>query len=136
MDFLTALPPDLLHKIALHVPATRDLFSLSLVSRCSRNSLTVPILFKWRLEENGWDVELWEKNYSLENLQDNKYEGNQWFRIDHIHSHLEELFEHAVAPNSPITGGGSVDSPQRAEILQWLEDVSGLLPAVVLHHGM
>ncbi|KAF8170328.1 hypothetical protein K438DRAFT_1773881 [Mycena galopus ATCC 62051] len=137
MDSLTALPPDLLQKIALHVPTARDVFSLSLVSQYSRNSLTVPVLFKWRLEYYGWDVELWEKDYPLENLHDSKSEGDHWFRIDHIHSHLENLFEHAIAPDSLITsattGQGSADlSDDR--IIRWLEDVSGLLSAVVLHH--
>ncbi|KAJ7132084.1 hypothetical protein C8R44DRAFT_977758 [Mycena epipterygia] len=142
MDFLTALPVDLLYNVGLHIPTTRDLFSLSLANQYSRNSLNVPILFKWRLENNGWDVALWEKNYTLENLDERKSEGSQWFKIDYIHSCLEELFEHAITDDSTITllptagNAGSVNpsTNQGDEILRWLEDLSRFLPAVLLHH--
>ncbi|KAJ7746938.1 hypothetical protein DFH07DRAFT_962780 [Mycena maculata] len=135
MDSLTTLPADLLHRIGLNVPSTRDLFSLSIVNQSSRNSLTVPILFKWRLEENGWDTELWERNYPMENSYDSKMEGNQWFHIDHIHFRLEELFEYAITADSPITRDTSEESVAPSiETHQWLADLCGSLPAVVLHH--
>ncbi|KAJ6591844.1 hypothetical protein DFH09DRAFT_185097 [Mycena vulgaris] len=138
MDFLGALPLEVLHGVGQAVPSTRDLFSLSLVNQYSRNSLTVPVLFKWRLEQNGWDVEVWEKYYPIDNFH------NEWFRIDYIHSRLGELFEQAITDHSAITlfvsttssrGSLSSDTTHGAEILKWLEDVSGLLPAVVLHHA-
>ncbi|THU86567.1 hypothetical protein K435DRAFT_363661 [Dendrothele bispora CBS 962.96] len=146
MDFLTTQPDELIQAIALHVPFTVDLFSLSLVNKRFRNCLTDPVLFKWRLQENGWDVGLWEKDTRVGSdglpVDDRQRRSNRWFRIDYIHSRTEQLLDQAIAD-----GEGGIHFPWGARddsglptvkngsmTLRWLENLACVLPAVVHHH--
>ncbi|THU80477.1 hypothetical protein K435DRAFT_497378 [Dendrothele bispora CBS 962.96] len=114
MDFLTTQPDELIQAIALHVPLTVDLFSLSLVNKRSRNCLTDPVLFKWRLQENGWDVGLWEKDTQVgsDGLDDRQRTSSRWFRIDYIHSRTEQLLDQAIAD-------ASRNVPRITEVKYW-----------------
>ncbi|THU95529.1 hypothetical protein K435DRAFT_778982, partial [Dendrothele bispora CBS 962.96] len=143
MDFLTTQPDELIQAIALHVPLTVDLFSLSLVNKRSRNCLTDPILFKWRLQENGWDVGLWEKDTRVgsDGLDDRQRRRSRWFRIDYIHSRTEQLLDQAIADGEGVIHfpwGARDDSrfpiKNGSMTLRWLENLACVLPAVVLHH--
>ncbi|THH08328.1 hypothetical protein EW146_g9032 [Bondarzewia mesenterica] len=137
---LSCLPRELIQEIALQLPSTIDIYNFSLTNHFLRDTATAPIVFKHRLLCSGWDFEAWEEEPDS---------PGRWFRIDHIHFRLQELFDEAarshVEPHSslnpprftlqPVSSWGTLEiHPSAVTMLRWLEKMSKVLLNVLIHH--
>jgi len=149
------LPPELFYQIALHLPFTKDVFSLSLTNSRVHAALSTPALFKARLVLRGWDLSAWnDEDAAAQSPGDFK----RWMRIDHTYCRTIQLFDEAtvdgyflVIPDSPIDGdvlwsttppnpGQNIQSRNSRAVFDgektviWLKKLSRVLPLFVTHH--
>jgi hypothetical protein len=84
--------PEILCWIALHLPLTEDVISLSLTSHAVRAALSTPALCKAGLLLQRWDIDAWK--YEDDKGQ-RSADWKRWMRIDYIHSKTSQLLEEA-----------------------------------------
>jgi hypothetical protein len=101
-------PPEILCEIALHLPHTEDVISLSLTCHTVRAALSTPALFKARLLLQEWDIDAWQD-------EDDKaqFPGDwkRWIRIDYIHSKTLQLLESGRPSPPPVESPSPLASP-------------------------
>ena len=88
-----ALPAEILHEIALHIPTVADITSFSLMDHYTYDSLMVPSLYAHRVASRGWDVESCKKHYPM--VDGNSETIATWKKIDYIHESLEDLLDNS-----------------------------------------
>lgn len=116
-------PPEILYEIALHLPLTEDVISLSLISHAVRVALSTPALFKERLLLQTWDIEAWQDE---DDKAQRSADWKRWIRIDYIHSKTSQLLEEASAGGlSPPT----VDRESKSESSSPIPDVLSIRDA-------
>ncbi|KAH9023696.1 hypothetical protein EDB85DRAFT_1990248, partial [Lactarius pseudohatsudake] len=128
LDVIT-LPPEILCEIALHLPLTEDVVSLTLTNHAVRAALSTPALFKARLLLQKWDIDAWQdEDDKAQRLGDWK----RWMRIDFIH------WRHPLSPRPP-----SPDVQVRnvrdtrihfGKTEDWSRRLSIVFPMLISHH--
>jgi hypothetical protein len=102
-------PPEILCEIALHLPLTEDVISLSLTSHAVRAALSTPALFKARLLLQRWDIDAWQDE---DDKAQRSADWRRWIRIDYIHNKTSQLLEEASSGGlSPVEGESSSPTP-------------------------
>ncbi|KAH8987447.1 hypothetical protein EDB92DRAFT_1875786 [Lactarius akahatsu] len=139
-------PPEILCEIALHLPLTEDVISLTLTNHAVRVALSTPALFKARLLSQKWDIDAWQdEDDKAQRLGDWK----RWIRIDHVHSRTLQLFEEASAGglSPPLVEAPSESRPPNPDVRNvrdtrihfgktedWSRRLSIVFPMLISHH--
>ncbi|KAH8984377.1 hypothetical protein EDB86DRAFT_2963399 [Lactarius hatsudake] len=139
-------PPEILCEIALHLPLTEDVVSLTLTNHAVRAALSTPALFKARLLSQKWDIDAWQdEDDKAQRLGD----WERWMRIDSIHSKTLQLFEEASAGglSPPLVEAPSESQPPSADVRDvrdtrihfgktedWSRRLSIVFPMLISHH--
>ncbi|KAH9063575.1 hypothetical protein EDB87DRAFT_1602392 [Lactarius vividus] len=139
-------PPEILCEIALHLPLTEDVVSLTLTNRAVRAALSTPALFKARLLLQKWDIDAWQDE---DDKAQRSGDWKRWIRIDHIHSRTLQLFEEASAgglsrPSVEAPSGSRPPGPEVRDVHgicvhfgkteDWSRRLSIVFPMLISHH--
>jgi hypothetical protein len=132
MHAFQRIPSELLYRIALHLPLTRDVLAFRLTNTLVRDALSTPVLFKARLELRGWDVSAWNDE---DDAAQSPGDFERWTRIDRIFCRTTQLFDEATAEGYFLmtTPGPDPDFDEEKTIT-WLRKLSEVLPLFVTHH--
>ena len=115
---LPPFPPEIIVEIALYLPLTEDVITLSLTSHAVRGAVSTPVLFKARLLLQGWDIDTWQDE---DDKAQRSGDWKRWMRIDHIHSKTLQLLEYAPTGGlstgiSQVGSDSSTRTPQLRNI--------------------
>ncbi|KAI9454786.1 hypothetical protein BJY52DRAFT_707886 [Lactarius psammicola] len=136
-------PPEILCEIALHLPLTKDVISLSLTNHALRAALSTPALFKARLLLQKWDIDVWQDE---DDKAQRPGDWKRWIRIDYIHSKTLQLFEEASTgglSHPPVESPGEPSPNVRnvrntrihfGKTVYWSQRLSKVFPMLITHH--
>ncbi|KAI9434369.1 hypothetical protein H4582DRAFT_2101026 [Lactarius indigo] len=141
---LLPFPPEILCEIALHLPLTEHVITLSLTNRAVHAALSTPALFKARLLSQKWDIDVWKDE---DDKAHRRADLKRWMRIDYIHSKTLQLFEEASAGGlSPPLVEAPSESPcpdvrnvrntciDFGKTKDWCRRLSKVFPMLIVHH--